>query len=67
MDEFDSIIIGSGQAAPSLAVALAPRGYVAPQERLDRITCAIASSSHSTGNPSVAPEARRLRTSRTFP
>ena len=29
-------------------VALAPRGYVAPQERLDRITCAIASSSHST-------------------
>ena len=29
-------------------VALAPRGYVAPQARLDRITCAIASSSHST-------------------
>ncbi len=29
-------------------VALAPRGYVAPQERLDRITCAIASSSRST-------------------
>ena len=26
MDEFDSIIIGSGQAAPSLAVALAKRG-----------------------------------------
>lgn len=29
-------------------VALAPRGYIAPQERLDRITCAVASSSHST-------------------
>lgn len=29
-------------------VALAPRGYIAPEKRLDRITCAIASSSHST-------------------
>lgn len=30
-----------------IPVALAPRGYTAPQTRLSRITCAIASSEHS--------------------
>ena len=52
MTEFDSIIIGSGQAAPSLAAGLARRGETVALVEGDRL-----------GGTCVNPAARRPRPS----